>query len=153
MKPLGVNRVTIAVKDLKKGIEVYSRLLGATFNSANAEDAANFGIEVAMSWDAGIELVAPLPGRDSHVKQFIEARGEGLMGVVFSVDDVEAAREQATQMGIQIWHTLDYTQEQIDEHLQGRFTKYREHMLSPKGTCGVAPVIAQIEPMKGGNQQ
>ena len=34
MKPLGVNRVTIAVKDIDKGKELYSELLGATFHSA-----------------------------------------------------------------------------------------------------------------------
>lgn len=146
MKPEGVNRVTIAVKDLRQGIEVYSSLLGATFHSANSEDAASFGIEVAMSWDAGIELVAPLADRDSHVRKFIEERGEGLMGVVFAVDDVDEAREAAERLGAQVWHTLDYSQELIDRHLQGRFRKYREHMLSPKGTCGVGPVIAQIEP-------
>jgi len=146
MKALGVNRVTIAVKDLKKGMEVYSRLLGATFHGAKAQDAAAFGIEVAMSWDAGIELVAPLPDRDSHVKEFIEQRGEGLMGVVFGVDDVEEAREQAQSLGAQVWHTLEYDQDDLDKYFQGRFKKYREHMLGPEGTCGVAPVIGQFEP-------
>ncbi len=146
MKPMGVNRVTIAVKDLQNGIDTYSRLLGASFNSANSEDAAKFGIEVAMSWDAGIELVAPLPDRDSHVRNHIEQHGEGLMTVIFAVDDVDESGEQAKRLGAQIWHTLEYDQSQIDEHLQGRFSKYREHMLSPKGTCGVGPVIAQIEP-------
>ncbi|MFO8101035.1 MAG: VOC family protein [Dehalococcoidia bacterium] len=150
MKPMGVNRVTIAVEDLQKGIEVFSMLLGATFHSANEEDAARFGIEVAMSWDAGIELVAPLPDRDSHVKQFLKDRGEGLMGVIFAVDDVEEAKEAALSLGAQIWHSLDYTRQEIDEHLQGRFKKYKEYMLSPQGTCGVAPVIGQIEPSEGG---
>ena len=146
MKPLGVNRVAIAVKDLQNGINTYSKLLGATFNSANAEDAAKFGIEVAMSWDAGIELVAPLPDSDSHVKNFIEQRGEGLMGVIFAIDDVDDAKDAALELEAQIWHALDYDQNEIDTHLQGRFTKYKEYMLSPKGTCGVGPVIAQIEP-------
>ncbi len=146
MKPRGVNRVTIAVKDLQKGIDTYSKLLGATFHSANAEDAAKFGIEVAMSWDAGIELVAPLPDRESHVKNFIKQRGEGLMGVIFAVDDVDDAKGAALALEAQIWHELDYDQAEIDTHLQGRFTKYKEYMLSPEGTCGVGPVIAQIEP-------
>jgi len=146
MKPRGVNRVTIAVKDLQTGTEVYSKLLGATFHSANAEDAATFGIQVAMSWDAGIELVAPLPDRDSFVRKFIEERGEGLMGVVFAVDDVDEARDAAEKLGAQVWHAIDYSQDQIDKHLQGRFKKYKEYMLSPTGTCGVGPVIAQIEP-------
>ena len=139
MKPLGVNRVTIAVKDIEKGKDVYSKLLGATFHSANVEDAASFGISVAMSWDAGIELVAPLPDRDSFVREFIEERGEGLMGVIFAVDDVEEARATAEKLGIKIWHTIDYDQKQIDKHLQSRFKKYKEYMLDPTGTCGVGP--------------
>lgn len=146
MKPLGVNRVTIAVKDLERGKELYSKLLGATFHPANQEDAAAMGVEVAMSWDAGIELVAPLPGRDSFVKQIIEQRGEGLIGVVFNVDDVDEAMKTASELGIRAWHSLDYSQEEIDRHLQGRFRKYKEYMLDPSATCGVGPVIGQIEP-------
>ena len=146
MKPLGVNRVTIAVKDLAKGKALYSELLGATFHPAKEADAAAMGIEVAMSWDAGIELVAPLPGRDSYVRRIIESRGEGLIGVVFAVDNVEEARAAAERRGIRIWHSLDYSQEQIDTHLQGRFKKYKEYMLDPSGTMGVGLVIGQIEP-------
>lgn len=146
MKPLGVNRVTIAVKDLEKGKALYSELLGATFHPANAEDAAAMGIAVAMSWDAGIELVAPLPGRESFVKSIIETRGEGLIGVVFAVDDVEAAKKAAGELGIRIWHSLDYSQEEIDRHLQGRFKKYKEYMLDPSGTMGVGAVIGEFEP-------
>ena len=65
MRPLGVNRVTIGVKDLEKGIELYSKLLGATFYDQSVP-AEPFGLRCAISWDAGIELVAPLPGRDSY---------------------------------------------------------------------------------------
>lgn len=146
MRPLGVNRVTIAVKDLEKGKDLYSKLLGATFHPGSEADAAALGIEVAMSWDAGIELVAPLPDRDSHVKNIIEKRGEGLIGVVFGVDNVDEAKGAADSIGIRTWHSLDYSQEQIDEHLQGRFRKYKEYMLNAKDTGGVGPVIAQIEP-------
>ena len=146
MKPLGVNRVTIAVKDLEKGKELYAELLGATFHSGNEEEAAALGVQVAMSWDAGIELVSPLPGRDSFVKQIIDARGEGVLGVVFCVNDVDEARRVAEKRGIPIWHTVDYSQKEIDKHLQGRFKKYKEYMLAPTGTLGAGPVIGQIEP-------
>lgn len=145
MKPLGVNRVTIAVKDLEQGKELYTELLGATFHSANDEEAAALGVRVAMSWDAGIELVSPIPDRDSFVKQIIDARGEGVLGVVFCVDDVDQARDVAEKRGIAIWHTVDYSQEQIDKFMQGRFSKYKEYMLSPEGTFGAGPVIGQIE--------
>ena len=146
MKPLGVNRVTIAVNDLEKGKELYSELLGATFHPANEEDAEALGVRVAMSWDAGIELVSPIPERDSIIKQIIDTRGEGVLGVVFNVDDVDQAKEVADKRGIAIWHTVDYSQEEIDRFLQGRFKKYKEYMLSPEGTFGAGPIIGQIEP-------
>ena len=146
MKPCGVNRVTIAVRDLEKGIALYSKLLGATFHDQSIP-AQPFGLRCAISWDAGIELVAPLPGRDSFVSSFLEKHGEGLMGVVFTVDDVEECCGVAKEMGISVIALIaDYDQNQIDAYLQGRFKKYKEYMLNPADTLGVGPVIGQIEP-------
>jgi len=145
MKPQGVNRVTIAVKDLEKGIDFYTRLLGATFHEATAEDVVTLGIRVAMSWDAGIELVSPMPDRESFITEFLEQRGEGLMGVVFAVDDVEEAHTAAKALGVGIWYTVDYDQEEIDRHLQGRFTKYKEYMLDADTSYGVGPVIGEFK--------
>ena len=147
MEARGVNRVVIAVKDLDKAVALYSKLLGATFHDANPTDAAAHGVSVAMSWDAGIELACPLPGRDSPIKKFIETHGEGLMGVVFVVDDVDECRAMAEQMGIGVLAMIaDYSQEEIDKYLQGRFRKYKEYMLNPAATLGVGPIIGQIEP-------
>lgn len=145
MKPLGVNRVTIAVKDIDKGKELYSELLGATFHSANEKDATALGVEVAMSWDAGIELVSPLPDHDSFVKHIIETRGEGVIGVVFAVDDIDEVHKVAEKRGIKAWHSIDYSQEDIDKHFQGRFKKYKEYMYDPSTTYGAGPVVGQIE--------
>jgi methylmalonyl-CoA/ethylmalonyl-CoA epimerase len=146
MKPRGVNRVTIAVKDLEKGMALYSKLLGATFHD-QCVPAEPFGLRCAISWDAGIELVAPLPGRDSFVTSFLEKQGEGLMGVVFAVDDVEECCARAEKMGIGVLSLIaDYDENQIDAYLQGRFKKYKEYMLNPADTFGVGPVIGQIEP-------
>ncbi|MDD5094926.1 MAG: VOC family protein [Dehalococcoidia bacterium] len=145
MQPLGVNRVVIAVKDLERGKQLFSKLLGATFHSTNDEEAASLGVSMAMSWDAGIELVSPLPDRDSKIKQIVETRGEGLIGVVFVVDDVEEAKEAADELGIPVWYTVDYSQEQIDTYQQGRFRKFKEYMLDPRGVHGVGAIIAQIE--------
>jgi len=145
MKPQGINRVTIAVKDLEKGMDFFSSLLGATFHEATADDVVTLGIRAAMSWDAGIELVSPMPGRDSFVTEIIQQRGEGLIGVVFAVDDVEAAREAAKALGVGTWYSLDYDQETIDKHLQGRFTKYKEYMLDAETSFGVGPVIGEFK--------
>lgn len=59
----GVNRVMIAVHDMEKAKQQYADLLGATFMDANWTGEP-FGISVAIAWDAGIELCAPLPGRE-----------------------------------------------------------------------------------------
>ncbi len=146
MKPQGVNRVTIAVKDLEKGIDFYAKLLGATFHEATADDVVTLGIRVAMSWDAGIELVSPMPERESFVTEFLEQRGEGLMGVVFAVDDVEEAHKAAQALGVGVWYTVDYDQEEIDKHLQGRFTKYKEYMLDAGTSGGIGAVIGEFKP-------
>ena len=146
MKPRGVNRVTIAVRDLEKGMALYSKLLGATFHDQSVP-AEPFGLRCAISWDAGIEMVAPLPGRDSFATSFLEEHGEGLMGVVFAVDDVEECRSRAEEMGISVLALIaDYDQDEINAYLQGRFKKYKEYMLNPADTFGVGPVIGQIEP-------
>ena len=145
MKPQGVNRVTIAVKDFEKAMAFYTRLLGATFHEATAEDAVALGVRVSMSWDAGIELVSPMQDRESFVTEFIEERGEGLMGVVFAVDDVEEAHQAAQALGVGVWYTVDYSQEEIDRHLQGRFTKYKEYMLDADTSHGVGPVIGEFK--------
>ena len=86
----GVDRVVIAVHNLEKSKRQYSELLGATFMDADWTGEP-FGINVAISWDAGIELCAPMAGReeDSAVSQFLARRGEGILTVCFGVDDAD----------------------------------------------------------------
>jgi len=146
MKPQGVNRVVMAVEDLDKAVTVYSGLLNTSFIDAS-EGGEPFGLKVAISFDAGIELCAPMPGRDSFIKQFIDKHGEGITGVVFVVDDVDEAHDKAKEMGIGVLAMIaDYDQAYIDAHLEGRYRKYKEYMLNPAGTFGAGVIIGQIEP-------
>ena len=88
----GVNRIMIAVRNLEIAKQRYHDLLGATFVDAHWTGEP-FGIGVSIAWDAGIELCAPLPGREdsSAVSAFLAAHGEGVMNVFFNVDDGDAA--------------------------------------------------------------
>lgn len=142
----GVNRVIVAVRDLEKAKEYYSRVLGATFHQADWTGAP-FGIEVAISWDAGIELIAPMAGRESDcvIAPFLEQRGEGVMNVVFGVANGGEARERAEAAGLRVTHSLDYSQAEIDAHLDGFFRKYEEHVLDTAGRCGFSITLAQID--------
>ena len=145
MKPKGVNRVVLAVKDLDKAIELYSNLLGATFSRDSFVGEA-FGFDVANSWDAGIELCAPLPGKDSIVSQSIEQNGEGVMAVIFEVDDVEEARDRADKLGISLLIPIEYSDEQLRDNLQDRFTKYKEYVMNSAEACGYSLILGQFDP-------
>ena len=142
----GVNRVMIAVHDIEQAKQQYSDLLGATFVDADWTGEP-FGIKVSIAWDAGIELCAPMPGRekDSAVSPFLAHRGEGIMNVFFGVDDGDAANARASALGYGCVNALDYTQEEIDEHLGGMFTRYQEFTLNSAERCGFAITLAQID--------
>ena len=142
----GVNRVMIAVHDIEKAKRQYSDLLGATFRDADWTGQP-FGINVSIAWDAGIELCAPMPGRegDSAVSQFLAQRGEGVMNVFFGVDDGDAANERALAQGYGCVNALDYTQEEIDLHLDGLFARYQEFTLASNARCGFAVTLARID--------
>ena len=141
----GINRVIVAVRDLEKSKRYYSELLGANFNNANWT-GENYGINVSISWDAGIELCAPMEGRenDSAVSQFLNTKGEGVLNVVFNYDHTAKALSNAKSMDVECLHSLDYTQEEIDAHLDALFSKYEEHVLNTSGDCGFSITIAQI---------
>lgn len=142
----GVNRVMIAVHDIEKAKQQYSDLLGATFVDADWTGEP-FGISVSIAWDAGIELCAPLPGRekDSAVSQFLAHRGEGIMNVFFGVDDGDAAFDRASTLGYECVNALDYTQDQIDQYLGGLFSRYQEFTLDWGRSCGFAVTLARID--------
>ncbi len=141
----GINRIIVAVHDLEKSKRYYSELLGAHFNDANWT-GENYGINVAISWDAGIELCAPMQGRegDSAVSAFLKMNGEGVLNVVFNYDNAASALRNAKSMDIQCLHSLDYTQAEIDAHLDALFCKYEEHILNSSDACGFSITIAQI---------
>lgn len=61
MSVRGVNRIIVAVRDIEAAKRYYHELLGAEFRDANWTGAP-FGIAVAIAWNVGIELCAPLPG-------------------------------------------------------------------------------------------
>ena len=142
----GVNRVIIAVEDLDESVAFYSELLGAVFEDISWTGEA-YGIRVAVSWDAGIELCAPMPGRqeDSIMSPFLAEHGEGVVIVVFGVDDADEARARAERAGVESLLPVDYSQEQIDQHLGGHFRTYKEYFLNSASKCGCILTLAQID--------
>ena len=142
----GVNRIILAVRDLDKAKRYYAELLGATFHEANGT-GESFGIQVAISWNAGIELCAPIPGKEHEcvLTPLLDARGDTILNVVFNVDDADAGLARAKQQGIQTTNAVDYTQDEIDRHLAGRFARYKEYFLNTGTRCGYGITLGQFE--------
>jgi catechol 2,3-dioxygenase-like lactoylglutathione lyase family enzyme len=142
----GVNRIILAVHDLEASKAFYRKLLGAEFHEANWTGEA-FGIQVAISWNAGIELCAPMPGReaDCFLAPMLKSRGEGILNVVFDFDDVDEPYARAKAMSIATVNAVDYTQSEIDAHLDGIFSRYKEYFLGTRDQCGFAITLGEFK--------
>jgi predicted enzyme related to lactoylglutathione lyase len=146
MKQRGVNRVVMAHWDFEAAKEFYEQVLGATFEKENDDgEAAQFGVRVAMSWNAGIELVSPLEGVDGPIRSMLEERGEGLAGVVFAVDDCDASMDAAQEHGLSSYYFLDYSQEQIDKKCAGKFSQYKEHFLATAPPLNSTTLLGEFQ--------
>jgi len=66
--------------------------LGFSFNGA---ELAELGLRINLDWDRGIELISPLPGATAavaaSVKEFLDAKGDGIYTVVLHVPGASAA--------------------------------------------------------------
>ena len=94
MKQRGINRIVVAVWDFEQGKRYFEKLLGAEFAPENEDgEAASFGVRVAMAWEAGIELISPIPDTESQVRSDMEINGEGIKGIVFAVNEAMANGE------------------------------------------------------------
>ena len=91
-----------------------------------------------------------MPGRehDSAVSAFLARHGEGVMNVYFDVDDPDAALARASASGFTCLHALDYSEQEIDAHLGGLFSRYRELVLATNDRCGFSISLARIERKK-----
>ena len=78
------------------------RELGLTFAEIVLDDLE---IRVLIDWDAGIELVSPLPGAAESAPAFttfLDTRGEGLYSLVMSVDEVDGPEAIARRYGAHV---------------------------------------------------
>ena len=135
MKAKGVNRVLIAVRDVEEASKRYSSLLGIRFWDAGVQE--DFGVRAMVSWEGGVELIAPLD-TDSRVARFLEKNGESIYGVAFNVTDIDRAVTAARQKGIRITHTIDQDQ-------SGKFKLFKEVCLHPAYTDGIFMLLVQSQ--------
>lgn len=66
-------------------------------------DRTDLGMRVCVSFEGGVEILAPLDGIDTVMSRFcrdaLEKKGEGMFAIVYGVPDIMEARENAARLG------------------------------------------------------
>ncbi|MBU1208492.1 MAG: VOC family protein [Proteobacteria bacterium] len=104
MKVRRFDHITIAVKDLDAAMETFSRCFN--LQAKDRRRVEHLGMEnVFLPFgDGAIELAAPLKDADAadQVERFLERRGEGMMNLCLTVEDVEQAIAHLQKCGVRV---------------------------------------------------
>ncbi len=127
--------VAIAVKDIGKAEDIYSKLLG--LRVIHREDVVNYGVKTSMlrsksGEGTAIELIEPLD-ENSPISEFLKKRGEGVHHICFLVDDIESSLEALKKEGVRL----------IDEHPRPGSYNCKVAFIHPKSMNGVLVELAE----------
>ena len=93
MKITRFDHITIAVRDLDQAVNTFSELFG--LQARDRRKVKHAGMENAFipMGDVAIELVQPLddPDAPGEIRRTLERRGEGVMNVCLTVEDLPEA--------------------------------------------------------------
>jgi len=81
-------------------VEQLSKLCRVKFYGPVEKD--NLGVRLYINWAAGLEVIAPTSQTNpisKPLRDHLAARGEGLLGLVFGVADIDDARRHAQALG------------------------------------------------------
>jgi 4-hydroxyphenylpyruvate dioxygenase-like putative hemolysin len=69
-------------------------------------ELTEFGLQIHLDWDGGIELISPVPGSTASVadsvNEFLKRHGDGIYTVVLQVPGASAAESVAERYGATI---------------------------------------------------
>ncbi len=132
MKVTRFDHITIAVDNLDAAIETFTRCL--KLQAKDHRRVKHLGVEnVFLSLgDGAIELAAPLKDAEApdHVERFLNRRGEGMMNLCLTVENMEEAIAHLYQCGVRVLEHRDADGDKIA-------------MIHPKDMHGVMIEIRQ----------
>ena len=70
----------------------------------------DMGFVMYISWEAGLEVVAPLPEPtefNQWLRDWLDTRGEGVMSVVFGVRDLDRHKARLERLGVEVGPLMD----------------------------------------------
>ena len=128
----GLAHIGIAVKDLERSAQLFSKLLGVS--PYHEELVPDQGVR-ALSFRIGEAALELLESRrdDSAIARFIEKRGEGVHHLSFIVEDLQKEIKRLRELGFEI----------VDSHPRPGAGGYRVAFLHPRSTNGVLIEISE----------
>ncbi|MGE0308384.1 MAG: VOC family protein [Acidimicrobiia bacterium] len=99
-----INHVAWVVKpeNIDRYVHDASLLFGVEFERLGDPDVPGATKVIFMSFDGGLEFIAPLTTADASAKRFqdfLDEHGEGLYGLVFAVDSLDDRIAEARTLG------------------------------------------------------
>ncbi len=98
----GIDRIIIAVKNLDESKRFFEDLLDVEFDIVGRSKE----LQIKGAYSASkLQLIEPY-GEDSVLAEIIEKRGEGIIGIVMRVRDIEAEAKKLEEKGLR--KTIDF---------------------------------------------
>ena len=130
-----LNHVAIAVPDLKAGVAVYEKTLGATVSKPQAEPDHGGNVVFVELANTKIELLEPID-ENSPIAKFLEKNPSGgIHHICYEVEDIIAARDKLKADGARV---LGDGEPKIGAH--GKPVLF----LHPKDFCGTLVELEQV---------
>jgi hypothetical protein len=95
------------LENIEAHVAMLETVTGAKLERFERKD---MGFAMYLDWEAGLEVVAPLPDRtgfNQALYERLESHGEGMLGVVFGVEDLERHREKLEAKGLVVGPLMD----------------------------------------------
>jgi methylmalonyl-CoA/ethylmalonyl-CoA epimerase len=96
-----IEHLGIAVKDLQKSNELFSKLFGRTPYKEERVESEGVATSFFMMGETKIELLEATR-EDSAIAKFIEKRGEGIHHIAFDVEDIHAETKRLQAEGFTV---------------------------------------------------
>lgn len=94
-------------ENLEANIDQLEKLADAKLTRFERQD---MGFVMYINWEAGLEVVSPLPeptAFNQWLRDWLEARGEGVISVVFGVRDLERHKARLEALGFEVGPLMD----------------------------------------------
>ncbi len=104
MRIVRFDHITIAVQNLDQAIDTFSKLFG--LQAKDRRKVWSMGMENAFIplGDTAIELIQPLddPNAPDDVRRTLDRRGEGMMNICLTVEDLQEAVDHLEDAGARV---------------------------------------------------